>query len=120
MQISLITFFITGIIFAALALPLIKEKIKINNWYGIRIPQTMHDEKIWYEVNKKMGKYLFTLGISISGLSLYFFLRPTSPEYIMVYLLLAILIMGTIFLVILSYKTANKIILKNANKSRKS
>jgi uncharacterized membrane protein len=106
--ISLIIFFISGIIISALAIPLIRRKIKINSWYGIRIPQTMENEKIWYAVNEIMGKYIFAWGIIISILSLYFSLNPTDPKFLMTYILLTILILGTVLLVILSYKIANK------------
>lgn len=112
MQVSLITFFISGIAFSALAIPLIRKKIKANNWYGIRIPQTMDDDEVWYEVNASMGKYIFSWGIFISVLTLYFFLNPTDPEYLMVYILLVILISGAVLLVILSYKVSNKITLR--------
>ena len=109
MQISLITFFITGFIFSALAVPLIRRKIKINNWYGIRLPQTMENEKVWYEVNSIMGKYLFGWGIFILCVIIYYVINPTNPEYLMVYVLLVILIMGTILFVIRSFRTAARI-----------
>ena len=109
MQISLIIFFITGIIFSGLAIPLIRRKIKINSWYGIKLPQTMENENVWYEVNAIMGRFLFTFGLFISIISIYFYLNPTEPEYLMVYLLLAILILGTILFVILSFRTANSV-----------
>jgi UDP-N-acetylmuramyl pentapeptide phosphotransferase/UDP-N-acetylglucosamine-1-phosphate transferase len=112
MQISLITFFVTGLIFSGLAIPLIKRKIKMNSWYGIRIPQTTQSENIWYEVNEIMGKYIFSWGIFISILSLYFILNPTDPDYLMVYILLGILIVGAVLLVVTSYKVANRISLK--------
>ena len=112
MQVSLITFFISGIAFSALAIPLIRKKIKINNWYGIRIPQTMDDEDVWYEVNAIMGKYIFSWGIFISVLTMYFFVNPTDPEYLMIYILLVILISGAVLLVIISYKVSNNITLR--------
>lgn len=82
MLLSLITFFLTGIVFSGLAIPLIRKKVKINSWYGIRIPQTMDNEKVWYQVNEIMGKYIFVFGMLISILSLYFMLNPTDPNYI--------------------------------------
>ena len=109
MQISLITFFITGFIFSALAVPLIRKKVKVNSWYGIRLPRTIENEDVWYEVNSIMGKYMFAFGLLISGLSLYFLVYPTKPEYIMVYVLLIVLITGTILFVILSFNTSAKI-----------
>ena len=115
MQISLIIIFSTGILFSILAIPLMKRKVKMNNWYGIRIPQTMEDENVWYEVNAAMGKYIFSWGIFISVLSLYFFLNPTSPGYLMIYVLIGVMIAGAILLVILSYKIADKVRLKDYN-----
>lgn len=109
----MIIIFSTGILFAILALPLIKRKIKMNNWYGIRIPQTMENERIWYDVNAVMGKYIFAWGIFISALSLYFTLNPTSPEFLMIYILLGIMIAGSIILVILSYKIGTKLSIKD-------
>ncbi|MDX1699396.1 MAG: SdpI family protein [Melioribacteraceae bacterium] len=120
MQVSLITFFISGIAFSALAIPLIRKKIKINNWYGIRIPQTLDDEDVWYEVNALMGKYIFSWGIFISVLTIYFFLNPTDPEYLMIYILLVILISGAILLVIVSYKVSNNITLRKRSEKEEN
>lgn len=116
MQINIVIFFLTGILFAALALPLIKQKIKINSWYGIRIPQTMENVNVWYKVNKIMGKYIFSWGILISVLSLYFILKPTNPNYLMVYILLGITIIGAILLVVISFKVANRISIQEFRK----
>lgn len=99
MQTSLLVFFITGFIFSALSIPLIKKKVKMNAWYGIRTFETMRNEKIWYEVNSKMGKHLFVFGSIISGISIYFSYFPFGEEYEMVYSLLGILILGTIIFV---------------------
>ncbi len=113
---SLIIIFFTGILFAILAIPLIKRKIKINHWYGIRLPQTMQNESIWLDVNSIIGKYIFLFGIITSILSLYFILYPIEPAFLMIYILLTILIFGSVLLVVLSYKVANKISLSYFNK----
>jgi len=109
MQISLITFFITGFVFCVLSIPFIRRKVKINSWYGIRLPKTMESKEVWYEVNAVMGRYMFGLGLLISCLSLYFMLNPTDPEFLMVYILLFILIAGTILFVILSFRISDKV-----------
>ncbi|MCB0749862.1 MAG: SdpI family protein [Ignavibacteriae bacterium] len=105
---SLITFFITGLLFAGLSIPLIRKKVKINNWYGIRLPQTMKSEAVWYEVNAIMGKYLFVFGIIISGLSAYFYFNPLEDQFYMVYLLLAVLVIGSFLFFSLSLKFSRK------------
>jgi len=113
MPTSLIVFFFTGVLFSVLAIPLIRRKVKMNSWYGIRIPQTMESESIWYEVNAIMGRYLFTFGILISVVALYYIRFPLEEEYKMVYILLGILIIGTILFVKLSFSTANRLSNKN-------
>ena len=105
---SLITFFLAGLLFIGISIPLIKRKVKINSWYGIRLPQTMSNENVWYEVNAIMGKYLLVFGIIISGLSGYFFFNPLKDEFYMIYMLLAILIIGSFLFISLSIKFSRK------------
>lgn len=109
MPISLLIFFITGIILSGLAIPLMRKKVKYDSWYGINIPDATTSEKVWYEVNAIMGRFLFMFGLVISLLSLHFIYNPLNQEYKMVYLLLGILILGTIFFVKLSYSTASRV-----------
>ncbi len=65
MDFFLLIYIFVGILCIAISIPLIKRKIKINNWYGVRLPQTMKNEEIWYEVNEKSGKHLFAFGAII-------------------------------------------------------
>jgi len=58
-----------GILFIALSIPLIKEKIKMNSWYGFRISKSMESEENWYKINKfgaqrmiKWARVLIMLG----------------------------------------------------------
>ena len=108
-QTSLFVFFITGFLFSALSIPLIRKKVKLNAWYGIRTMETMRDEKIWYKVNSIMGKYLFVFGVIISAFSVYFSFFPLDEEYKMVYSLLGVLFIGTIFFVKQSFRISYKI-----------
>lgn len=111
-QTSLLVFFFTGLLFSAISIPLIRKKVKMNAWYGIRTGETMSDETIWYKVNSIMGKYLFAFGLLVSALSVYFIYYPLDEEYEMVYTLLGVLIIGTILFVkqsfYISYKQSQK------------
>jgi len=113
MPTSLILFFITGLLFSGLAIPLMRRKVKMNSWYGIRVPDAMQNENIWYEVNAIMGRYLFAFGLLTSIISLQFILHPLEYEYQMVYFLLGVLMLGTILFVKLSFSTAKKISQRN-------
>src|SRR5262245_35184035 len=73
-----------GLVFIAVSLPLIYEKIKPNHWYGFRTPKTFSNERIWYAANKTAGYDLLIAGIAIvagsvliSALSKYFPGIPT-------------------------------------------
>jgi uncharacterized membrane protein len=54
-----------GILLAVLAIPMIREKIKPNLFYGFRTKKTMSDEKIWYAANKYAGKCMVNAGFAI-------------------------------------------------------
>ena len=118
LQTSLAVFFITGSLFCALSIPLIKRKVKINSWYGIRTLQAMQNETIWYRVNTIMGRYLFLFGIIICSLCLYFYYYPLEHDYKMIYSLLGLLIFGTILFIKLSYSYSNTVSRKYYNKTR--
>jgi len=109
MELVFLIYLFVGIIFMAISIPLIKRKVKINNWYGIRLPETMKNEKLWYEVNEKSGKHLFIFGIAICllTLALYFseFFSYTVSFWIMTFLILV----GTITIAILAFSITNRL-----------
>ncbi len=61
-QLGLITFLAAGLIFIAISIPLIYEKIGPNQLYGFRTRKTLSNKEIWYKANKYMGKDLAILG----------------------------------------------------------
>ncbi|MFA7201507.1 MAG: SdpI family protein [Candidatus Paceibacterota bacterium] len=74
-----LTFFIVGILFAIISLPLIYRKIPVNIVYGFRISKYVFiDKDIWYTVNELGGKYFFGIGIILLLLS--FVSMYASPE----------------------------------------
>ncbi|MFZ1290894.1 MAG: SdpI family protein [Melioribacteraceae bacterium] len=105
---SLITIFFAGLLISLLSIPLILKKIKINNWYGIRLPQTMQNENVWYEVNSRVGKYIFLFGIFICCLTVLFYFHPFIDEVYTIFVLLTALMLGSVLLIILSIKYSNK------------
>ncbi len=60
-----IMFMVTGLILAALSLPMIAGRIPPNGLYGFRVKKTMENPDIWYPVNKFSGKWLLAAGISL-------------------------------------------------------
>ncbi len=41
----------SGVIFIAFCIPLLKRKIKMNNWYNFRISKSFESENNWYDIN---------------------------------------------------------------------
>ncbi|PIE01027.1 MAG: hypothetical protein CSA81_12905 [Acidobacteria bacterium] len=41
----------SGVLFIALCIPLLKQKIKMNKWYGFRISKSFKSEENWYDIN---------------------------------------------------------------------
>jgi uncharacterized membrane protein len=57
---------IVALVAIGTAVPLIKRKIKMNPWYGVRIPEAFKSEERWFEINQYGGRLLLWWGISIA------------------------------------------------------
>ena len=60
-----ITHLLVGLTTVAVAVPLARRKIKMNRWYGIRIPAAFESEQRWYEINEYGGRLLLRGGVLI-------------------------------------------------------
>ena len=81
-----------GILIIALSIPLLKEKIKMNNWYGFRISKSMESEENWYRLNKyaaqRMIKWSRVL-IMIGALSFFVSFSEKGNENLVLIILFA-------------------------------
>jgi hypothetical protein len=70
----MILFTCSGLLLAAISIPLILGKIGPNPWYGFRVRKTLENPAVWYPVNAYAAKRLLVvgLGISASAALLYF------------------------------------------------
>jgi uncharacterized membrane protein len=59
------TYFILGLVYVGLGLPLFFERIKPNRWYGFRTSKTLSDPGIWYPANRIAGFDLVLAGVLI-------------------------------------------------------
>ncbi len=102
-------YFLVGIIFILISLPLIKRKIKINHWYGLRLPKTMKDERVWYEVNERSGRHFFIFGIIISLLSVIFYLGNFFTQITTTVVFTIIILVGIIVIIVLAFKISDEV-----------
>lgn len=76
-----------------LAIPLIKRRVPMNRWYGIRIRRAFESEQRWYSVNEYGGRALaywsaFIALVGAAGLML----GPNAwPQYAMISTILLLL-----------------------------
>ena len=96
-----LTFSGVGLLFVALAIPLIRGKVRPNRAYGVRIPAAFASEEAWYRINRHGGFCLLGFGLANLLLGcLDFLLVPARPSQLVVRLnLYAPLIMLVPFVV---------------------
>lgn len=107
--ISSLLFAAVGIMFVALSIPLIQERVPPNRVYGFRTRKTLSDPKIWYAANRASGQDLFVAGavITISSVVMLLFGRGLKPEHV-VFMLLAVMVFSLIGALVNSYRTLKK------------
>jgi uncharacterized membrane protein len=58
----MLLFIIPGLVFVAISIPLLLEKIGPNQWYGFRVEKTLNNRVIWFKANKYMAKAFIVVG----------------------------------------------------------
>jgi len=51
----------------AASLPLMRRRVKMNRWYGVRIPAAFESEAAWFDINHYGGRLLFIWGLVIAA-----------------------------------------------------
>ncbi len=72
----LILFTGSGLLLAALSVPLILGKIGPNPLYGFRVKKTLEDPAVWYPVNAYAARRLLVAGLAVSVAAAVLFLVP--------------------------------------------
>lgn len=70
-------FVIAGLVTFGLCLPLIRRKVGMNRFYGVRIPQAFVSDARWYEINEYGGRLLARWSWPITFAGIIGFLVPT-------------------------------------------
>ena len=95
------------------SLPLIFKKVRRNIFYGFRTGITLENEKVWYEVNARTGKYLFYYALAGLILCIILFFIPGISKGFYTILLSIYMIGGVISVLIygliLSIKIERKV-----------
>ena len=100
----------TGLLLVALAVPLVRRRVKPNVLYGLRVPATFSDEWVWYEANAKSGRDLLIVGILqfVMALALAREARINEATYSIVNA--AILLVAVVIAAIIGWRRANALL----------
>ena len=72
----ILLFWLIGLIFVVLAIPLLRRKVGPNHLYGLRVDETLENESVWYEANARSAKDLIWVGVGTIVISSGLFLIP--------------------------------------------
>jgi hypothetical protein len=107
MDFILIANLLVGLLLAALAIPLVRRRIRPNGLYGLRCRATFENEWVWYEANARSGRDLLFLAAGIVALSVLLRLLPgMSPEIYAAAVALSITV-GALLLAVVGVSRAN-------------
>ena len=82
-MILLVSFAGSGLLIAALAIPLALGNVPPNPWYGVRVRATRKDPRVWYYVNTRSGRDQISVGVInlVVPIALYYTAGLTETAY---------------------------------------
>lgn len=92
-----------GPVLVVLSIPLILRWVPRNSLYGFRIPATLGDDAVWYEVNARSGRHALLLGLLMVALE---FVLPRASYGTV---LPGIAIAGLAIITIINWRYANRL-----------
>jgi uncharacterized membrane protein len=56
---------LTGLLLVALSVPMMLRRVPPNDFYGLRVPATIRDERVWYDANAASGRDMALFGMFV-------------------------------------------------------
>jgi uncharacterized membrane protein len=97
-----------GLLLVALGWPLARRRVAPNRWYGLRVPATFADDRVWYEANAVAGRDMMLLGSVLGVAALLLPLLGAGPNLVAV-ACAAILTVGSLAATLRSWRLANRL-----------
>ena len=95
----------TGVLLAALGIPLYKQRVPPNMWYGCRTEKSLSEERIWYSVNRVTGRDMIIAGVLVFVAALVIFpVRHTINDNLAIAILLGTLVLSVARMVVHSFR----------------
>jgi hypothetical protein len=72
---------ITGLLCAALAIPLVRGQVARNAFYGVRFPQSFQSDEAWFAINRFGGKRMivWSVPLIVTGIASFFLPLQAHP-----------------------------------------
>jgi uncharacterized membrane protein len=99
-----------GLLLIALGWPMAARRIGPNRWYGLRVPATFADERVWYDANAVAGQDMMGLGAGLVAASLLLSRLPGVTEPVYAGICAGILGVGSLLLAIRAWRVANRLL----------
>jgi uncharacterized membrane protein len=103
-------FIATGVVMIALAIPLMRRRVKPNSIYGLRIPATFADEWVWYEANARSGRDLMVLGFLLIATPIILALIPGVTPDLLAGISSAVAVAGAIVCAVVGWRRATRLL----------
>ena len=69
-----------AVLFVCLSLPLLKGRIRMNRWYGIRFKKAYESEKNWYRLNRYGAERIITWSVPLLVVGVATFFVPLQTQ----------------------------------------
>ena len=100
----LITFMVSGLVLAAVCVPLILGWIPPNGLYGFRVRKTMEHPEIWYPVNKYGGERMLLAGLLVVAAAIGFSFFPGLSIEVYSFTVLIIWVVGSTIAIVSAFR----------------
>lgn len=101
-------FVLCGALLVGLGVPMMRRRVPPNAWYGLRVPATLSDEKVWYEANAASGRDMVWLGGALVVLALVLPFFGVSPEAY-AFIWCAVLVVGAVATAVKGWRYADRL-----------
>ena len=103
-----------GLLYIALGVPLWRRRVRRNVWYGLRVPETLASDEVWYEANAICGKQFVQIGAALALLAAGLYFVPWSDPEDYALVLLGVLLVSTLVCAFWGIATAREISRRHA------
>lgn len=70
----------SALLFIVISVPLVKQKISMNNLYGFRIKRAFESDENWFKINTYGGKQLISWSIPLIIIGIFCFFFPFESD----------------------------------------